>query len=245
MEGPAPSGAQPAAGVPLLNGKAVRRSAARAQQLLPNTLFSGDGRQCQAHSSTRSGRVCVQRPLRRQSWMLVCAAEAAGDVAAAVGSKRSTSPLARQEAAISTRQPPVSSISSKRLKMSRVPEPEQGTTAAADGMQAAKRALELVKGLPEEGYAAQLPPDGANKTPAKQHVAGEPLESAALRADMKSTFLWCNQMCANGLLSVLQAATEAALLERGLCCPSHRRRLQCGITRGVLWLHNHDSASAS
>ena len=95
-------------------------------------------------------------------------------MAAAVGSKRSTSPLAGQEAATSKMQPPVSSTSSKRLKMSRVPEPVQGTSTAAEGSQAANGAPELVQGIPEEGHTAQLPPDGANKTPAKQQVAGEP-----------------------------------------------------------------------
>ena len=97
---------------------------------------------------------------------------------------------------MSKMQPPVSSASSKRLKMSRAPELGQGTPAAADGRQAVSRALELVKGAPiEEGHGAQLPPDGANKTPAKQDVAGEPWRNAALRADLKSTFLECVSMC--------------------------------------------------
>ena len=120
------------------------------------------------------GRTLCRDHEERQSWMLVCAAEVAGDMAAAVGSKRGTSPLARQEAAVSKMQPPVSSSSSKRLKMSRAPEPVQGTLAAADGRQAAKGALERVEGVLGEGQTAQLPPAGANKTHAKQRVAGEP-----------------------------------------------------------------------
>ena len=75
---------------------------------------------------------------------------------------------------MSKMQPPASSTSGKRLKMSRVPEPVQGTPTAAEGSQAAKGAPELVKGISEEGHTAQPPPNGANKTPAKQHVAGEP-----------------------------------------------------------------------
>ena len=49
VEGSAPAGAQNAAGVPLLNVKAIGRSAACAQQLRPNMQFGGDRRQCHAH----------------------------------------------------------------------------------------------------------------------------------------------------------------------------------------------------